>query len=231
MIPKVIIDDFDTSSIPNCVLTGYDVGDILSPSFVENEAYGMNRTSRELESYNESKPTIMWHLSTFDDAVNLVNHLDGLGKTIEFWHIPKSFYYYDCLSVKINAVTMSSWRVTLKLALYPFRYVKDVSDVTIAGNGNINNTGNVFSEPKIVVEGTGKGTLTVGKQVMELNLSGKATIECKHGQQCIYDGEGNVKNSIRIRGSFFEIQPGTQGIAVSGGITKTIISPRWRYKV
>lgn len=30
MIPKVIIDDFDTSSIPNCVLTGYDVGDILS---------------------------------------------------------------------------------------------------------------------------------------------------------------------------------------------------------
>lgn len=84
MIPKVIIDDFDTSSIPNCVLTGYDVGDILSPSFVENEAYGMNGTSRELESYNESKPTIMWHLSTFDDAVNLINHLDGLSKKSNF---------------------------------------------------------------------------------------------------------------------------------------------------
>lgn len=26
MIPKVIIDDFDTSTIPNCVLTDYDVG-------------------------------------------------------------------------------------------------------------------------------------------------------------------------------------------------------------
>ncbi|HER8393151.1 TPA: hypothetical protein VMM03_000759 [Streptococcus pyogenes] len=231
MIPKVIIDDFDTSTIPNCVLTDYDVGDVLSPSFVENKAYGMNGASRELESYNESKPTITWHLSAFDDAVNLVNHLDGLSKKIEFWHIPNSFYYYDCLSVKINTVTMNSWRVTLKLALYPFRYAKGISDATITGNGNINNTGNVFSEPKIVVEGIGKGTLTIGEQVMELNLSGKATIECKHGQQCIYDGEGNVKNSIRIRGSFFEIQPGTQGIAVSGGITRTVISPRWRYKV
>ncbi|HEP1182155.1 hypothetical protein [Streptococcus pyogenes] len=231
MIPKVIIDDFDTSTIPNCVLTGYDVGDILSPSFVENEVYGMNGTNRELESYNESKPTLSWHLNSFDDAVNLVNRLDGLSKKIEFWHIPNSFYYYDCLSVKINAVNMKSWRVTLKLALYPFRYAKGISDVTITGNGNINNTGNVFSEPKIVVEGTGKGTLTIGKQVMELNLSGKATIECKHGQQCVYDTGGNVKNSIRIRGSFFEIQPGTQGIAVSGGITRLTISPRWRYKV
>lgn len=84
----------------------------------------MNGASRELESYNESKPTITWHLSAFDDAVNLVNHLDGLSKKIEFWHIPNSFYYYDCLSVKINTVTMNSWRVTLKLALYPFRYAK-----------------------------------------------------------------------------------------------------------
>ncbi|WKF67300.1 hypothetical protein [Streptococcus equi] len=231
MIPKVIIDGFDTSTIPNCVLTGYDVGDILSPNLSENESYGMNGASRVLESYNESKPTLSWHLNSFDDAVNLVNHLDGLGKTIEFWHIPNSFYYYDCLSVKINAVTMSSWRVTFKLALYPFRYAKGISDVAIAGNGSINNTGNVFSEPKIIVEGDGKGTLTIGKQVMELNLSGKATIECKHGKQCVYDGEGNVKNSIRTRGSFFEIQPGTQGIAVSGGITRTVISPRWRYKV
>ncbi|CQR25868.1 phage protein [Streptococcus varani] len=231
MIPKVIIDGFDTSIIPNCVLTDFDEGDILSLRFSENEVYRMNGINRVLESYNESKFTLVWHLISFDDAVNLANRLDGLGKTIEFWHIPNSFYYYDCLSVKINAVTINSWKVILKFALHPFRYAKGISDITIVGNGSINNKGNVFSEPKIVVEGTGKSTLTIGKQVMELNLSGKAVIECKHGHQCIYDAGGRVKNSIRTRGSFFEIQPGTQGIALGRGITKVIISPKWRYKI
>ena len=74
-------------------------------------------------------------------------------------------------------------------------------------------------------------SLTIGTQTMILNLDTKACIDCRHLKQNVYDKYGNVRNSIRIRGGFFEIKPGLNGVATSGNVTAVKIYGNWRYIV
>lgn len=82
-----------------------------------------------------------------------------------------------------------------------------------------------------MIEGNGAVTLTIGSQVMELVLDTKATIDCRHKKQNIYDKRGAIKNSIRKRGPFFELAVGRSGVATSGNVTKITIKGNWRYRV
>ena len=66
---------------------------------------------------------------------------------------------------------------------------------------------------------------------MVLNVDTKAKIDCRHKKQNVYDKYGNVRNSIRVRGGFFEIQPGRSGVAISGNVTSVKIWGNWRYIV
>ena len=232
MRAHVIIDGFDTASIPHCILTDFDEGDCLSPVFTTNTVYGMNGTRREVESYDESQQTLTFHLRSFEQAALLVEKFEGLNKMIEFWHIPNSFYYYDCLSASIKASQMNSWTVSVKMALHPFRYLKNVGSMTLTANGTITNPGSIFSEPRIEVYGNGQTSLTIGEQIMRINLDTKAVIECRHGFQNIFDKNGAIKNSIRQSGPFFEIPAKkASGVVLGAGISRVIITPRWRNKV
>ena len=126
---------------------------------------------------------------------------------------------------------MHAWTLEIKLKMHPFRYLNNDAVVTLAGNGTVNNPGTVYSEPVITIEGNGDISLTIGKQTMQLTIDTKATIDCRHKKQNVYDKNGNLKNTLRKRGGFFEIVPGTSGIAVSGTVSKITIKGNWRYKV
>ena len=115
--------------------------------------------------------------------------------------------------------------------MHPFRYLNNDAAVILAGNGTVNNPGTVYSEPVITIEGNGDVSLTIGKQTMQLTIDTKATIDCRHKKQNVYDKNGNLKNTLRKRGGFFEISPGMSGIAVSGNVSKITIKGNWRYKV
>ncbi len=115
--------------------------------------------------------------------------------------------------------------------MHPFRYVKNPADVVLTSSGSVQNPGTVYSEPIIIIEGSGRVTLTIGQQLMELELDTRATIDCRHKRQNIYDKNGAVKNTIRKRGPFFEIAVGRSGIATSGTVSKITIKGNWRYKV
>ncbi|HEM6498933.1 hypothetical protein [Streptococcus suis] len=226
------IDGVSTSSIAGVQLvnSGENVSSVKR--FNTNTVYGMNGTSRELEAYDEKERTLQFHCQSFSDVTNLISLFDGQDKKIEFWYIKGSFYYYDFVEAKYSPVTMLSWDVEINISVKPFRYVKDVPDLVMTKSGVLKNIGTIYSEPKIIVEGSGAVSLTIGSQVMRLQLDTKATIECRHGFQNIYDKNGNLKNSIRQSGSFFEIPAGQSvGVVLGNGITKVTISPRWRYKV
>lgn len=226
------IDGVSTSSIAGVQLvnSGENVSSVKR--FNTNTVYGMNGTSRELEAYDEKERTLQFHCQSFSDVTNLISLFDGQDKKIEFWYIKGSFYYYDFVEAKYSPVTMLSWDVEINISVKPFRYVKDVPDIVMTKSGVLKNIGTIYSEPKIIVEGSGAVSLTIGSQVMRLQLDTKATIECRHGFQNIYDKNGNLKNSIRQSGSFFEIPAGRSvGVVLGNGITKVTISPRWRYKV
>ena len=115
--------------------------------------------------------------------------------------------------------------------MQPFRYQKASAPVVLTSPGTITNLGSVYSEPIIDIEGSGDVSLTIGQKTMHLTVNNKATIDCRHGKQNIYNATGTVQNTLRKRGGFFEIPVGRSGVTFTGNIRKVTIKPNWRYKV
>ena len=108
----------------------------------------------------------------------------------------------------------------------PFRYVRNVTPVTMTAPGNITNPSGVFALPKITVYGTGNQTLTVGGKQTKVNiLAGNLTLDSAL-MEC-YQG-GTAQNN-QMQGPFPVFNTGATAITWSSGITKIEIEPRWRY--
>lgn len=229
---EVRVDGVSNRTIAGCTLTTLGENRASAPRFIEETVFAMNGLNRTLEAYDETERELGFHCASFEAVRQVIGLFKGLDKQVEFWHIPNSFYYYDYKSSDYKMNTVFSWDVTISIAIKPFRYLKGVQDLTITGSRSLTNQGDVFSEPRIEVFGNGQTSLTIGSQVMRLRLDTKAVIECRHGRQNIYDKNGAIKNSIRLSGPFFEIQPGvTSGVVLGSGIRQVIISPRWRCEV
>ena len=159
---------------------------------------------------------------------NLFNDFDN---EIEFDYLKLSRYYADLVDITYSKNGKSRWLVNVKLRFNPFRYTIESTETKLTTRGTINNIGNVFSEPIIEIEGSGEVSLTIGVQSMFLNLDSKAIIDCRHRKQNVYDKNNVVKNSIRKKGGFFEIQPGLQGVATNGNVTSIKIKGNWRWRI
>ena len=167
----------------------------------------------------------------FAKVIELSNLLKDFDNTIEFDYLKTSKYYADLIDITFNKQGNSRWLVNVKLLFDPFRYTNESTEIRLTAKGTINNTGNVFSEPIIEIEGNGEVSLAIGSQIMFLNLDSKAIIDCRHRRQNIYDKNNVLKNSIRKKGGFFEIPPGLQGVVTTGNVTSIKIKGNWRWRV
>lgn len=180
------------------------------------------------ESYDRE---LSFSVSSFKKVQDLNKILKDIENEIEFDYVDNSKYYADLVEFNFSKQGSKRFFVVLKMKFNPFRYENE-NDEIFTKSGAITNIGNVFSEPIIEIFGNGISSLTIGKQTIHLNLNEKATIDCRHLKQNIYDKDGNVKNSIRIRGSFFEIQPGKNGVIFNNDfITKVNIHGNWRWDI
>lgn len=184
------------------------------------------------EGYESAERELVFSVKEFDKISKLRSAFNDFDNILEFDYISNSKYIADFVEMKYARQGKSRWLITIKLMFDPFRYALDSGVVTLGANGSIENIGDVFSEPIIEIEGTGDVTLTIGDQVMVLNITGnKVRIDCRHKKQNIYDSNGYPKNSWRVRGGFFEIQPGTQGVRTIGSVSKVKIDGNWRWRV
>lgn len=198
----------------------------------ESEIYGANGTYVVHDGAYESQERVLKISAVnFAKVVELSNLFNDLDNTIEFDFLKTSKYYADLVDITFNKQGNSKWLVSVKLLFDPFRYTNENTDIRLTTRGNINNIGNVFSEPIIEIEGSGEVSLTIGSQIMYLTLDSKAIIDCRHRRQNIYDKNNVVKNSIRKKGSFFEISPGLQGVVTTGNVTSIKIKGNWRWRV
>ncbi|HEM4671143.1 phage tail protein [Streptococcus suis] len=227
----MIINDFDTSTLTECYVTDFGDAEGAVERTESVVIYGSNGTlvvpEGAFAGYNRTFTFIMKHLS---DAMRLINAFETSNNIIEMGYLMGSVFYCDLVSNKYQPIGQR-WKVEIEVFMQPFRYQKDVENVILTTSGTIENQGTVYSEPIIVIEGAGLVTLTIGKQLMELEIDTKATIDCRHKQQNVYDKNGEIKNTIRKRGPFFEIPVGRSGVATSGTVTKITIKGNWRYKV
>lgn len=198
----------------------------------ENKIYGANGTYIVSDGAYESQDRILKISAVdFDKVVELCNIFNDEDNEIEFDHVKSSKYYADLIDINYSKQGNRRWLVNIKLRYNPFRYLADDGLITLGANGSITNVGDIFSEPIIEIEGNGDVTLTIGNQSMDLKLELKAYIDCRHLKQNVYDRNKNLKNSIRKRGGFFEIQPGIQGVTTRGNVSRIRIKGNWRWRV
>ena len=182
-------------------------------------------------AFESQERTLKFSVSNFEKVIELSNLFQDVENTIEFDYLKNSKYYADLVEITYQKQGIERWLVNVQLRFNPFRYSNDEEIITIGSSGSINNIGNVFSEPEIEIEGNGEVSLTIGSQIMRLNLDTKAYIDCRHMKQNVYDKDRNLKNSIRLSGGFFEIKPGLNGIATQGNVTRINIKGNWRWRV
>ena len=228
----MIINGFNTSTIPHCVVTDFGEVEAAKPHAESVDVYGLNGSYRVLDgSYESYERTISFYVPKLVDISTIVDKFQPKENVIEFSYQLGSYFYADFSGATYNRNGMHAWKIDVKLIMQPFRYQKSVEPVVLTASGTVNNPGTVYSEPLIEVEGDGDISLTIGRKTMYLAIKTKATIDCRQGKQNIYNATSAVQNTLRKRGGFLEIPTGKVGISFTGTIRKITIRPNWRYKI
>lgn len=228
----LIVNGLNTSTLADCHVLDFGKAQVSTERAESAEVYGANGTllvsEGAFDGYNRTFVITLRHLS---DAMRLIEAFQAENNTLEFGYLQDSLFYCDLVSSSYVPLGPYRWKVEITVSMHPFRYAKFNSDIILNASGTVTNPGSVYSEPVIIVEGSGRVTLTIGNQLMELELDTRATIDCRHKRQNIYDKNGAIKNTIRKRGPFFEIPVGRSGVSTGGTVTKITIKGNWRYKV
>ena len=228
----MIINGFNTSTIPHCVVTDFGEAEAAKPHAESVDVYGLNGSYRVLDgSYESYERTLSFYVPKLVDISTIVDKFQPKENVIEFSYQLGSYFYADFSGATYNRNGMHAWKIDVKLIMQPFRYQKIVDPVVLTASGTINNLGTIYSEPIIEIEGDGDISLTIGRKTMYLAIKTKATIDCRQGKQNIYNATGAVQNTLRKRGGFLEIPTGKVGISFTGTVRKITIRPNWRYKI
>lgn len=228
----MIINGFNTSHFAGSHVIDFGEAKAAETRTAESvTVYGANGILKVPDgAYNGYSRKFVFVVKHLSEAMALIEKFNAFDNVVEFGYLPGSHFYCDLESSSYKPRGAHRWTVDITVMMHPFRYVK-ADPIILTQSSTIKNIGTVYSEPVIVVEGNGLVTLTIGEQLMELTLDTKATIDCRHKKQNIYDKSGAIKNTIRKRGPFFEIPVGTSGVSVTGNVSKVIINGNWRYKV
>lgn len=228
----MIINGFNTSTIPHCVVTDFGEAEAAKPHAESVDVYGLNGSYRVLDgSYESYERTISFYVPKLVDISTILDKFQPKENVIEFSYQLGSYFYADFSGATYNRNGMHAWKIDVKLIMQPFRYQKIVEPVVLTASSTINNLGTVYSEPIIEIEGDGDISLTIGRKTMYLSIKTKATIDCRQGKQNIYNATGAVQNTLRKRGGFLEIPTGKVGVSFTGNVRKITIRPNWRYKI
>ena len=228
----MIINGFNTSTLSGCVVTDFGDVEVAKPKGDVAELYGVNGKYRVLDgSYESYERTFKFYISKQVDIATVMQKFQSNDNVLEFSYQLGSIFYANFLSANYKPKGHHGWELSIKLDMQPFRYPKNVVPVVFTNAGTINNIGTVYSEPIIEIEGNGDVSLTIGRKTMHLSIIGKATIDCRQGNQNIFNASGSVQNTLRKRGGFFEIPVGLNGVTYTGDVRKVTIRPNWRYLV
>lgn len=228
----MIINGFNTSTIPNCYVVDFGEVSGAEPRGEVASLHGVNGSYRILDgSYNSYERTFKFYIKKLLDISVIVDKFQSNDNILEFSYHPESVFYANFLTATYKPNGNHAWELTIKLTMQPFRYQKSVAPVVLTSTGTIDNIGTVYSEPVLEIEGDGDVSITIGNKTMYLSLKNKATVDCRQGRQNIYNATGAIQNTLRKRGSFFEIPVGRSGVTFTGNVRKVTIRPNWRYKV
>lgn len=113
---------------------------------------------------------------------------------------------------------------TITFRCQPYMYERTPQVVTLTADGTLTNHGNVSSLPKIVVNGTGDCTVTIGGSKIKLfGMTGAVTIDTEAGY--VYSATG----AVAMEGEFPVLGLGNTAVSFTGSVTSLVITPNWRW--
>ena len=228
----IIINGFNTSTLPNCVVTDFGKVQAATSKGEKTTLYGVNGSYRVLDgSFDSYERTFTLYVKKMVEIASILDKFQSNDNVLEFGYQPGSLFYANFVTASYEPFGNYAWKLEIKLDMQPFRYPKNIAPVVLTSSGTIENIGTVYSEPLIEIEGNGDVSLTIGRKTMHLTVNNKATIDCRQGKQNIFNASGAVQNTLRKRGGFFEIPVGINGVTFTGNVRKVTIRPNWRYLV
>jgi len=108
----------------------------------------------------------------------------------------------------------------------PFRYLRNPLKTTITGTAveKLVNPGNIEAAPKLILTGSGDGTLRIGGETLQFSgLNGQLTIDCE-AMMLFSDAPG-----VSMVGDFPVLGRGVTEAQLGGGITELVVWPNWRW--
>lgn len=159
----------------------------------------------------------------------LMSWLEGQGQLIASDNPERYYEVLDVSAVKSRLDEVDGYEFDVTFTCNPFSLPLNDDVRIFESNGVLDNNSGYVMYPKVTVYGNSETptTLTIGKQVIHLKkIDTEIIIECQHGKQNIYDKQGFLLNSI-MKGNFFEVQKGKNGVVLGNGISKIEILCRW----
>ena len=129
-------------------------------------------------------------------------------------------------SGSISNIYSKAGQIEISFDCKPQRYLKsgEVSDL-FTSNTEYRNPTDFPSKPKIVIHGSGSGTVKIGAyEITIFNILDGMTVDCEI--QDTYKNNINC-NSIVSIAEYPKIIAGNNMISMSGGVTSIEITPRW----
>ena len=129
-------------------------------------------------------------------------------------------------SGSISNIYSKAGQIEISFDCKPQRYLKsgEVSDL-FTSNTEYRNPTDFPSKPKIVVHGSGSGTVKIGAYEITIsNILDGMTVDCEI--QDTYKDNINCNSRVSIS-EYPKIIAGNNTISMSGGVTSIEITPRW----
>lgn len=166
--------------------------------------------------------------------------LDGEGDLI-FGDEPERVYHARItkeISRANQTPRLRGQAFTINFDCEPFRYSANAEGESVTAYESafpIPNPGTVYSEPLIIVNGSGSGTLQIGQNTMffeDLTAGVPLYVDC--AAKIAYTGTGAADDPMlpatqHTGGEWMRIAPGPNFINIDGGITSVTVHPRWRW--
>ncbi|EDT75158.1 hypothetical protein [Clostridium butyricum] len=192
----------------------------------EKEVEGREGTLTFVNGYTSDEKTVECDYRG-NNPLKIADWLQGSGKVI-FGNMEDRYY-----KARINNVVPISqvlenylYNFQVKFKCQPFGYLLEGEypiEITKSGTVLCNVKSTYKSLPLITVYGTGAGVLIVnGIHYTITNINGQISLDCDI--QEVLDDKGQYFESD----DFPELIIGENTISWSGGITKAVITPRWR---
>lgn len=137
----------------------------------------------------------------------------------------QKFYKATCSSVKTNYKTYNISSININFDCFPFRYSVSNQPTKLSESSIITVDGNYYSEPKIVVYGSGNGNLIVNDEIINVSVDDYVVLDTELGLAY----KDNAISMFQTAGDFPKLYPGENSIYWNGGITSVEVfkNERW----